>query len=62
MDPNYDFSKARKRIKRQFLTGKKQPRVVLDKETKTGIYRFKHHVFEVKFRVDSLGRTYFNKN
>lgn len=52
-------TKARKRIKRQFLTGKKQPRVRLSKGEKKGVYNFKHHICVKSFKVDSLGRTYF---
>lgn len=51
------IQKARNRIKRQFLKGTKQPRVRLTE--KKGIYKFKHYVHEVPFRVDSLGRTYW---
>jgi hypothetical protein len=52
------INKARKRIKRQFLTGLKEPRVKV-LEGKKGVYIFKHHVNEVEFRVDALGRAYF---
>lgn len=63
--PEFEFKvskemilKAKKRIKSQFNTGEKQPRVRLERGANKGVYRFKHYICEIPFKLDSLGRVY----
>ena len=49
--------KIKGRIRRLLTTGREQSRVYL-RDGVWGVYRLKHHVTEIPFRVDRLGRIF----